>query len=146
MHSMRLNCTWPVLAGEESKCDLLLYLSLISFSSLQPRGLSRTCSSQPGTLEPGSARWYGRVCKQSWVCLFFFSAFFFHEQNYLFISGESAPPYFSCEIEASPRPRLAAVSHSSFVFICSESSQVKVGGALDVLADDVIPIKTEARR
>lgn len=30
--------------------------------------------------------------------------------------------------------------------VCSESNQVKVGGALDLLADDVIVINTEARR
>lgn len=65
LHDVQMYLACP---GEESKSYLLLYLSLISFSSLQPRGLSRTCSSQPGTLEPGSSRWYRRVCKQSSVC------------------------------------------------------------------------------
>lgn len=63
LHDAQMYLACP---GEESKS--YLYLSLISFSSLQPRGLSRTCSSQPGTLEPGSSRWYRRVCKQSSVC------------------------------------------------------------------------------
>lgn len=142
MHSMMLKCTWPVLENSQSPT--------FTFLLFPSPPCSPEASAEPVPPSPG--RWsqdllggiVGYVNRALFVS-FFFSRFF-HAQNYLFISGESTPPYFSCEIEASPWPRLAGASNSSFVFVCSESSQVKVGGALDVLADDVIPINTEAHR
>lgn len=88
MCSMMFKCTWPVLEKSQSATSFFTFLLFPS----PPR--SPEASAEPVPPSPG--RWsqdlLGGIGGYANRALFvsFFSAFFFHAHNYLFISGESS--------------------------------------------------------